>query len=186
MKKLLWVCFALLLLAGCAGDSSGMERALEIRSSLLKAEQVAFHVQITADYTERAYQFEMDCASDEEGNLRFTVTSPEGIAGVCGVISAGSGQLTFEGMRLDFGLMAENRISPISGPWLCLNSLRGGYIVSCGDMGDSFHMVIDESYEEDTLTTEVWTDSDGAVSTAEISWKGMRVLTLAFSDFKTE
>lgn len=161
-----------------------MDRALALRAAFLKAETVTFDAQITADYQDRLYTFGMECATDAEGSVTFSVSEPEGIAGVTGTVSAGTGQLTFDGMALDFGLLAQGRISPISGSWIVMQCIRSGYIESFCEEKGLFTISVRDCFEEDALCTEICFDSDDTLCSAEISYGGRRMLSVVFSNVR--
>ena len=48
---------------------------------------------------------------------------------------------------------------------------------------EDLRLAIDDSYEEDALHLEIWIGSDNAPKSAEIYWKGRRLLTVSVSNF---
>ena len=104
---------------------------MDFRAKLL-AQAVSFDAEITADYGDKTYTFAMHCESDTKGDMTFTVTAPESIAGISGTISASGGKLTFSDTALAFDLMADDQLSPVSAPWILMKTLRSGYLTSCG------------------------------------------------------
>ena len=116
MKRLLGLLLALVLLTGCAGDSGQMDRALNLRGKLQQS-AVSFDAVLTADYGDKTYTFSMGCHGDMLGNLKFSVTEPQTIAGISGTVSKGSGKLTFDDKVLGFDILADGLISPVSGSY---------------------------------------------------------------------
>ena len=106
MKKLSVLLIVLLFLGGCSGKQEELERAMTLRAKLL-ASECSFDAKITADYGDKLYVFAMTCQGDSRGNLTFTVTEPESIAGITGNISSGEGKLTFDDTVLQFPLLAD-------------------------------------------------------------------------------
>ncbi len=180
MKKLVAAALALLL-TGCAGADRGMEQAVDIRSQVLST-ACSFSVEITADYIDAREQFSMDCTWDPEGTLRFQVTEPEEIAGICGSVSGTEGTLDFDDTVLALPLMAQERLSPVSGPWVMMKALASGNLIACDSQEETLHLTLRDSYADDALDAEVWLDGK-APQAAEISWKGRRNLTMEIENF---
>lgn len=159
-----------------------MEEALTIRNRLLSS-GCSFRCEITADYIDTVEVFTLDCTTTDNGGLSFSVVEPESISGVAGSVSGGEGALTFDDVVLAFPLMADDRISPVSAPWLLISTLRSGYITACAREGEGLRLTIDDSYADDALTLEVWTDGEGNPTAGEISWQGRRVVSMTVEDF---
>lgn len=183
MKRLIAIVLCVLMLSGCAAHSENMDRAMALRSKL-QQQEVSFLVDITADYGDKRHEFSMECRADVQGNLKFTVTAPESISGITGTISQNSGKLTFDEQVLAFDILADGLISPVSGPWVMMQTLRGGYLTSCSRDGDYTRVDIDDSYAEKALHLAVWLDSGDIPQQCEIYWQGRRLLTMAVKSFR--
>ena len=183
MKRILWVVAVLLLLCGCTSGNSEYERIIALRTRLQSSDGFTFTTDITADYGEKIYNFTLDCKSDNCGNIQFVVTAPENIAGIGGEISQGGGKLTFDDEALAFALLADGCASPVSAPWLIVRALLGGYINSCAQHSDGLMVQIDDSYEENQLTLEVWTDQQLYPNRADILWQGRRIMAVEIKNF---
>ena len=180
--KILAVILALLLLGGCKGAQAELDRAMALRAKLL-ASSVSFDAQITADYGSEVHTFSLYCEADSQGNLGFRVTAPETIADITGRIEAGEGKLTFRDTALAFPLMAEDQLSPVSAPWIFYRTLRSGYLTAAGMEEALLRLTIDDSYEDDALTVDIWLDEQDNPVRAEILFDGRRILTLEIDDF---
>lgn len=183
MKKSALSVFLLLLLTGCANARSGIDRAMELRGQLLTSTACSFRTVVTADYGETVCTFSMDCSADDSGNLLFTVTEPETIAGITGTISQQGGELTFEDTALDFPMLADGQLAPVSGPWVLWKTLRGGYLTAAGWDDELLRLTIDDSYEENALQVDVWLDDGNCPVWAEIVYDGRRILTMDVENF---
>lgn len=184
MKRMLGMVLCLpLLLLGCAAENSTMERALALRMKLQNA-AFAFQTTITADYGDKTYAFTMDCTADQEGNVTFQVVEPASIAGITGKISQGSGKLTFDDQVLAFDILADDLISPVSGPWVLVKSLRSGYLTSSGEEGELLRLAIDDSYREDALNLDIWLDGEDIPKRCEVLWQGRRLLSMEVKEFR--
>ena len=180
-------CIAVLLLlftlSGCSGENPELKRAMDLRAKLL-ASSVSFDTEITADYGNEVHIFSVYCEGDSQGNLGFRVTAPETIADITGRIDSKEGKLTYRDTVLAFPLLAEGQISPVSSPWVFYNTLRGGYLTSAGMEDDLLRLTIDDSYEEDALTVDIWLDEADNPVRAEILFDGRRILTLSIKNFR--
>ena len=183
MKKLLAVCLCVLLLMGCTGKRREIDRAMELRADLLGSLGYSFDVKITADYGDKLHNFAMSCTGDNDGNVSFTVTEPETLAGIAGSIAADGGKLTFDDVALSFPLMADGQVTPVSGPWILVQTLLGGYLTDCVMEEELLHLRIDDSYEEDALHLDIWLDQENRPLQAEISYDGRRIVTMEVSNF---
>lgn len=180
MKRIA-VCLLLLILSGCSGDDR-LETGLALRSRLLQGNGCTFSMDILADNSREISEFSLDCTADAKGNLQFTVTDPESISGISGRLSASGGALTFDGMALDFGLFPEGELSPVSAPWIFLNTLRSGNLISACEEGEHTRLSLDDSYAEDALRLDIWLEQENPVR-AEVLSAGRRILTLDVRSF---
>lgn len=176
---MLVLCF----LTGCSGAAKEIERGMALRSKLLKATSCTFDAEITADYGDKLYQFSMACQGDAQGNITFTVTAPETIAGITGKIAQSEGQLTFDDAALQFDLMADGQVTPVSAPWILLKTLRSGCLTAAGVEGDLLRLTIDDSYEDDALRLDIWLDAENIPVRGEILYDGRRILSLSVTNF---
>lgn len=182
MKRLA-VCLALLFLTGCS-DSSELQEGMELRSRILQASECSFSVTVQADYGDSLSEFSMDCTGDGKGNVGFTVTAPESIAGISGTLSGSGGKLTFDGTALDFGYLADGELSAVSAPWIFLNTLRSGNILSACEEDGNVRLSVDDSYEADALRLDIWLEENGMPCKADILSSGRRILALTVKDFR--
>lgn len=182
MKKILCLLASMMLLTGCTVGKTEMEEAFAFRSRVLGAERVRFEAEISADYIDRVEEFDLACETDSAGALRFSVTEPEEIAGITGTVTGDEGTLDFDDTILAFPLMDDGRLSPVSGPWVMMQALRSGYISAVAREGEKLRVTVDESYDEDSLTVEIWLEGE-EIDACEISWQGRRQLTMEIGDF---
>lgn len=182
MKRIIGLLLVMVLLCGCADHSGQMDRALALRSKL-QQNAVSFDTVLTADYGDKHYTFAMKCEADMVGNLKFTVTEPQSIAGISGTISKGSGKLTFDDKVLTFDTLADNLISPVTGPWVLMETLKGGYVTSSTMEGQLLRLAIDDSYEENALHLDIWLNDADLPQRSEIFWQGRRLLSMEVTNF---
>lgn len=185
MKKqvVFWFFSLWILLSGCSAVDGGMGQAMDFRARLTSSNGCSFDTQITADYGDQVYTFSMNCKADNDGNLAFTVTAPQTLEGITGMIDAQGGKLTFDDTALAFELLADGRLSPVSAPWVLVHTLHYGYITSCARTDNGPVISINDSYKDDALNLSVYLDQNSTPVAAEIFWKGSRVLSLTVNNF---
>lgn len=182
MKRIGAIFIILVLLTGCSQTQARIDRCMELRSRLLRS-GCSFTAEITADYGDKVYTFALACTGDAQGNLAFAVVEPESISGITGTVTGEGGFLTFDEAALQFDLLADDTVTPVSAPWIFLKTLRGGYLTSAGDEGDLLRVTIDDSYEDDALQLDIWLDSENDPVQADILYDGRRILSLTVKDF---
>lgn len=182
MRRIFGVILVFLLLNGCSKSSKQMEQAMQLRDSILSSKGCSFEVTVTADYQDIYYTFDMSCDSDAIGNVLFEVISPDTISGITGIVTAKEGKLTFDDHILLFSTLAEGQITPVSAPWLFLNSLKGGYIKGCAMDSGGILLEIDDSYANGSMMQRIRIDH-GKPSYVEIFWDGSRVVTMDVKEF---
>ena len=183
MKRVGVLVVLLLFLTGCSNSSKEIERGMALRAKLLQGSSCSFDAEITADYGDKVYTFDMSCQGDPQGDMTFTVTAPETIAGITGTVCDEGGQLTFDNTALHFDLLADDQLSPVSGPWILLKTLRSGYLTSACMEDDRLRLTIDDSYDEDALTLDIWLNTEDVPTRAEILYDGRRILSLDVKNF---
>lgn len=184
MKRIGLLLCAMLLLSGCGRNGKELDRAMELRSKLLGASECSFRTEITADYGDKVHSFTMDNLSDGNGDVHFTVVKPDSIAGITGSIGHSGGELTFDDTALAFPLLADGLFAPVSAPWLLMKTLRSGYLTSAGMEGELLRITIDDRYEENALTADIWVNSENCPIRGEFSWQGRSILTILVEDFR--
>ena len=183
MKKYVLLALCFFLFSGCSKTPKEMEIGMELRSKLLQAKTCSFDAEITADYGDRIHIFTMDCMADRNGNIIFTVTKPESISGIQGTLGGEGGKLTFDDTALQFDLLAEDQLSPVSAPWIFIRTLRSGYITSVCREDGKIRLSIDESFHEDPLHLDIWLNSDHIPDHADILFEGRRILSVNVRNF---
>ena len=180
--RLAAVLCVIFLLSGCSNGGSALDRAIALRNKILNGDGCSFQATVTADYGEKIYVFSLNCEADKNGDLSFTVASPATIKGISGKISGTGGSISFDDVVLAFPTIADGQITPVTAPWLFVKTLRGGYLKDCSLNDDGFSIAIDDSYSEEAFQLNINTKGDTPIS-AEIFWKGRRILTLSVENF---
>ncbi len=183
MKKMtVWLAL-LVILTGCAGKREDMDRIMTLRATLLACQGCSYDAAVTADYGDKIHSFTLSCEGENNGDMTFAVTQPETIAGVTGKFTGEQGFLTFDDKALAFPLLADGQITPVSGPWILLKTMLGGYLTACGREGDLLHLTIDDSYEDDALRLDIWLDGEDNPIRAEIVYDDRRIVTMEIENF---
>lgn len=174
----------LLLLMGCSRENTELDRAMALRTSLLNGKGCSFDGQITADFGDKTYVFLLKYEADEKGNVDFIVLEPENIKEITGTIQGEGGMLRFDDKALAFPLLADGVLSPISGGWILLRALRSGYVRHCTAEGDLLRVTVDDSYEQDALTLDVWLNENNSPVQADLYEENRRIMTITLQNFQ--
>ena len=156
---------------------------MAFRDALLSGQECRFNMEITADYGQEIYAFGMFCRSDSSGNIVFQVTAPESISGIEGSLSFNGGTLDFADTALQFDLMTDDQLTPVSAPWILMKTLRSGYLASACWEGELLRLTMDDSYEEGALRLDVWLE-EGKPIRSDVLYDGKRILTLDVKSFE--
>ncbi len=162
-----------------------MDSALHMRNEILSAKECSFQAEITADYGDEVQSFTLNCKTDLQGNLTFSVVAPEIISGLTGKIDETGGGINFDQSMLAFPLLADGQLSPVSAPWIFMHSLRSGFIHACGQDKDLYRVTIHDSFSGAPLQMELWFDNERKPVHCEIIWDGRRIITVNVSNFIT-
>ena len=157
---------------------------MTLRAKLLGSEGCTFTAQITADYGDALHEFTLFCEGNNDGDLGFRVVAPDTIAGITGRFLGNEGFRTFDDVALSFPLLADEQITPVSGPWILLKTMLGGYLTACTMEEDLLHLTINDSYEEDALQMEIWLNPEDQPIQAEIIYDGRRIVTMQIENFQ--
>lgn len=157
---------------------------MKLRSDLLACESCGFRAEITADYGDAIQEFTLQCEGRSDGTLGFEVLEPESIAGITGRFSGESGMLTFDDITLQFPLLADDQVTPVSAPWILLKTLLGGYLSACAMEEELLRLTVYDSYQEDALQMEIWLDGEDKPVQGEIYYGNRRILTLTIEEFE--
>ena len=172
------------LLSGCKNSNQDLERALALRQKMLSATSCQFETEVTADYGDKLFSFSAMCNVDSGGELTFSIISPESIQDISGTISDSGGKLTFEDAALNFPLLSEEELSPVSAPWIFMKTLRSGYLTSVGQDADLLRVSADDSYQEGAMKLDIWINEADQPVQADILHNGSRILSLRIRNFQ--
>lgn len=183
MNKIVSAFLIVIFLSGCSNGKENVDTAMSLREKILTANSCNFKTKISADYQSEYYEFEMNCICDNQGNVSFSVTYPETIAGITGEISNESGKLTFDDKYLVFAPLVDGQITPIGAPWLFMKALRSGFISGCTKVDNGVKIIIDDCYKDSAIQVQIQTNQDNLPTSAEIFWQNRRVVTMVVENF---
>ena len=180
----LWLCVPMmtLLLAGCGRleVSEAEQLALAVRGEYLELESCSAALEITADYGQRVYQFEMDAQVQGEDAV-LTLTAPETVAGLTARWAGEAGTLEYDGVAVETGSLDPEGLDPVSAFPVLLEAARSGYLTACALEEDGAVLRVDCGDPAGTpgqgTETTLWVDGEtGALLRGEIRVDGFRVI----------
>ena len=183
MKCVFVILMFVFTLCGCSHNIEPIDKAMDLRELVISSNGISFESVITADYEDVIYTFQLDCMENTAGNLSFVVTDPVSISGITGMISDDQPSLTFDDQVLAFPPLADGQLSPVIAPYLFLKSLRSGYLSGCGKEGEGYCIYIYDSFQNNQLHLQVFTDADCIPLRAEITYRNLRILTVDICNF---
>ena len=187
----LWLCVPMiaLLLVGCGRleVSEAEQLALEIRGEYLELERCSASLEITADYGQRVYQFEMDAQVQGEDAV-LTLTAPETVAGLTARWAGEAGTLEYDGVAVETGSLDPEGLDPVSAFPVLLEAARSGYLTACALEEDGTVLRVDCGDPAGTpgqgTETTLWFDGEtGALLRGEIRVDGFRVIGCTCLEF---
>ena len=171
-----------LLLAGCGRleVSEAEQLALAVRGEYLELESCSAALEITADYGQRVYQFEMDAQVQGEDAV-LTLTAPETVAGLTARWAGEAGTLEYDGVAVETGALDPAGLDPVSAFPVLLEAARSGYLTACSLEEDGAVLRMDCGDPAGTpgqgTETTLWVDGEtGALLRGEIRVDGFRVI----------
>lgn len=181
-----------LTLTACGGETGrgAEEMMLETRSKYLEMAICSGHVDMTADYGRRVYDFGVDFSWEQEGETVLTLTAPENVAGATAHISKGETALEFGGAMLETGPLCAAGLTPIDALPALLNYAKEGFLAECvleeWDGTQLLHVTCrdPEGTPGEGVEAQLWfVPESAALHHAEVSDGGETVLQCSFTDF---
>lgn len=185
---------ALLILTGCGErETDSQQQALALRTTYLSMTACQSTLQVTADYGQRVYTYEMNMTwqgDTTEGETTLVITQPDVIAGLTIVATEGESILEYDGISMETGPLYENGPSPVETIPYFLESIRSGFIGECG-----YELVGEEEQlrlvcrDPDTPSgtgeeiTLWFSKEDGLLRRGELAIDGVTMITCIFEDF---
>lgn len=181
-----------LTLTACGGGEAreAEELMLETRSRYLEMTGCSGHMDMTADYGLRVYEYGVDFSWEREGDAVLTLTAPENVAGVTARISKGETALEFGGAMLETGPLNSAGLTPIDALPALLDYAREGFLAECvledWDGASLLHVTCREVGKDpgEGVEAQLWFVPESfALQRAEISEGGVTVVQCRFTSF---
>ena len=108
--------------------------------------------------------------------------SLETLAGITAAVDETGGTVTYDGLMMDFGLLANGRLAPAAGPAVVAYCWSSAYLAAGGEEDGRFRATYEKDYEEKMLKVDTWFEN-GIPIYAEVCYNGQRILNLTISEF---
>lgn len=162
-----------------------MQEALTFRAALLQAGGCRFSAEVSASYDDAVYAFSAVCSSDEQGAVEMELTGPEPLAGLRATVDADRKLAKFDDIAVDFGLLAEERIAPVSIPSILAETWASAYIESSGNADGGIVVVYQNGYEADKLKIETKFDGEKSIPIcADVWYNESCIASVAITEFE--
>ena len=171
-----------LLLCGCAGEESAVSPAIAFRAELVQAGGCTFCAEVTADFGTTVEQFSLEAQANADGTAALEVLAPETIAGITATTSEGGGSITFDGMAVDFGLLANGNVIPLAAPSIAAACWMREYICAAGEEDGLYRVTYERDYDEKRLIVDTWFEN-GLPICAEVCYNNQRFLKILITEF---
>ena len=174
----------LLLLSACSGrgKDDAMQAPMDFRTALLLHGGCSFTVQLRVDVQERLYDFSLACHGADDGSTEITVLAPETIGGIRATIRGETGDLIYDDLSLEFGLLEDTMLAPIELPAVLVACWESAYIESAGSDEGLLHVCYDGDYFGTPLRLDTWFEG-GVPVRAELSLQGKVAAVMKLTDF---
>lgn len=181
-----------LLLCSCTaggGETTPEEAALNLRDTYQALAGWTADVDVTAEVGNKVFDFTLNAQWRREGETVLTITAPDMLSGITARIAQGETVLEYDGAGLSLGLLDGKGLTAVSAvPWL-MEQIDKGYMAKCawaGENGSLLQICFRDPEAEPNTGTEyqiTFERESCALSSAEVSIDGARVLTAAFHNF---
>ncbi len=185
MRRVFALVLLCLLLTGCGKEENVTNEAVKFRADLVQAGGCSYQVKISADFGDSVEEFTLSCRSMADGTTDFTILAPETLEGITARVTDAGGKITYEGMGVDFGLLANDTLAPAAAPALLVACWSSEYIASAGFEGESYRASYEKGFDEKTLKVDTWFENNLPIY-AEVCYNNSRILRLELSEFQLD
>lgn len=182
----------LLTLTACGSPVASHDDALSlaIRTEYLSMTNCQGTMEVTADYGQRVYEYELEFTWQKDGELVLTVVKPEELAGIIAREKDGNTWLEYDDVRLETGPLTPDGLSPVDSFPALLTYATEGYMADCCteqlEEQDCLRIDFRDPDGSPGVGTEgtLWFDKEThALVRGEISSNGYTVVTCKFLQF---
>lgn len=182
MRRVIAVLAMCLFCVACAAEDKYISPALEFRTALIQAKGCSFVAEVTADFGKTVQIFTMDCESDAQDAFYLTVLEPETLKGITATVKESGGQITYDGLAMDFGLLANGNVIPAAAPAIVAACWTDEYISAAGEQGEEYRVTYEKNFDENRLIVDTWFKK-GVPICAEICYNNQRIIKITIRDF---
>ena len=168
-RTILFALMIPLLLTGC-GARRDAENWKAFAETVETAERISFHAEITAHWEDSSASFGADVAR-AGGETHITLTAPETVSGIAVRAKDGETAVEFDGVILSLDAGRSETLSPCGAPQGTMEYCVSSSAAFTGPDGES---------------ATLWRDEAGALTGAEITRDGRKILTLEITDWVME
>ena len=172
----------LLLFCGCKSTENNLQEAIDFRASLVQAGGCSFRAEITADFEDYVELFTVDCECDADGTTRLTIVSPENLQGITATVTDRGGTITFDGLSVDFGLLADGNVIPAAAPAIAVVCWSSEYIASAGTEEDLYRVTYEKNFEQKRICVDTCLKNRLPIY-SEICYNNQNILKIMISEF---
>ena len=172
----------LLCLSACGGEDNAVSTAIEFRAALVQANGCSFQAEIEADLGKETQRFTVSCDFAADGTAKLTLLAPETISGITATVTENGGKITYDGIAVDFGLLANGEVVPAAAPAIVAQCWASEYISAAGYEEELCRVTYEKGFDEKTLLMDTWFENEVPIC-AEVCYNQNRILRLTISDF---
>lgn len=170
-------------LCGCSAEENVVSQAVEFRAALVQAGGCSYTAQISADFGGTVEEFTVSCRSLADGTTELTILAPETLEGITATVTDSGGKITYEGMAVDFGLLANNSLAPAAAPSLIAACWSSEYIAFAGMEEELYRVTYEKGFDEGALKVDTWFENSLPIY-AEVCYNNTRILRLTITEFQ--
>ncbi len=182
MRRLIAAIFICLICSACSGEEKNVSPAVQFRTDLIEAKGCSFTAEVTADFGQTVQMFSMDCTTDGNDVLYLTVTAPETLSGITATVDQDGGRITYDGMAMDFGLLANGNVIPAAAPAIIAGCWTKEYISSAGQEENLYRVTYQKDFDEKMLIVDTWYEKNVPIY-AEICYNDKNIIKLTITNF---
>ena len=105
--------------------------------------------------------------------------------GITATVAADTGKLTYDGMALDFGLLANGNVVPAAAPAIAADCWLRQYISSAGYEDERYRVTYERDFDEKCLFVDTWFENAVPIC-AEVCYNGQRILKIQITEFQLQ
>lgn len=180
MRRALVILLLCIFCTACSNEKN-LSSAIDFRTKLAQ-KGCSFTADVTADFGQTVEHFVLDCKSDENAVLSFTVKEPQTLSGITATVSEDGAKITYDGMAMDFGLLANGNVIPAAAPAIVVTCWQKEYISASGQEESLQRVTYEKNFDKNRLIVDTWYEKNLPIC-AEICYNDQRIIKIAISNF---